>query len=182
MESLPQKIESILFFQSEPIKIKKLGEILNIDQESIAKSLQELSNNLSGRGIRLIQNDDSVSLVTSPENFDLIEKIKKEEKDKDLSKAAVETLSIILYRGPVKRSEIDYIRGVNSQFSLRALMIKGLIEREICKDDERTYVYNPSIELLAHLGLSSIKELPEYQDVNNDIDNFISSEDKDEEA
>jgi len=158
------------------MKIKKMAEILEVDEENINQSIQELEKNLENRGVKLIKNDDVISLTTSPENSDIIEKIKKEEQDKELSKAALETLSIILYRGPIKRSVIDYIRGVNSQFSLRSLLIKGLIEKEQSKDDERAFVYKPSIDLLSYMGISKIEELPEYKEVNEDINIFIESE------
>ncbi|NCS98637.1 SMC-Scp complex subunit ScpB [Candidatus Parcubacteria bacterium] len=176
MENLVNKIESLLFYQVEPMKIKKMAEILEVDEENINQSIQELEKNLENRGVKLIKNDDVISLTTSPENSDIIEKIKKEEQDKELSKAALETLSIILYRGPIKRSVIDYIRGVNSQFSLRSLLIKGLIEKEQSKDDERAFVYKPSIDLLSYMGISKIEELPEYKEVNEDINIFIESE------
>jgi|AntRauTorckE6833_2_1112554.scaffolds.fasta_scaffold11061_3 segregation and condensation protein B len=176
MENLSNKIESLLFYQAEPIKIKKLSDILGVEENETEEALSVLKNSLENRGVKLIKNDGVVSLTTSPLNHEVIEKIKKDEQDKELSKAALEVLSIILYRGPMKRSEIDYIRGVNSQFSLRALLIKGLIEKETAKDDERTYIYRASIDLLSHMGLSEIGNLPEYEEVNSDINNFINSE------
>lgn len=180
MENLNNKIESLLFYQAEPVKIKKLAEILEFDEERVIESLDKLEQELDQRGIRLIKNDGSVSLTTSPENSEIIEKIKKEEQDRELSKAALETLSIILYRGPMKRSEIDYIRGVNSQFSLRSLLVKGLIEKETSKTDERTYIYKPSMDLLSYTGISKIEELPDYKEVNNDINSFMEFEDNSE--
>jgi len=176
MENLSNKIESLLFYQAEPIKIKKLSELLEVDENQISEALSELENKLENRGVKLIKNDGMVSLTTSPLNHEIIEKIKKDEQDKELSKAALETLSIILYRGPMKRSEIDYIRGVNSQFSLRALLVKGLIEKETAKDDERTYIYRTSMDLLSHMGVSEIGNLPEYEQVNSDINSFINTE------
>jgi segregation and condensation protein B len=178
MNELANKIESILFFQSQPVKIKKLADILEVKENEVNESINILETSLESRGIKLIKNLDSVSLITSPETSEIIEKIKKEEQDKELSKAALETLSIILYRGPIKRSQIDYIRGVNSQFSLRTLLIKGLIEKETAKDDERTYIYKPTIELLSYLGVSKIEDIPEYKEVNEDIERFFEAEEE----
>jgi segregation and condensation protein B len=178
MNELANKIESILFFQSQPIKIKKLADILNTKEDAINESINLLESSLQERGIKLIKNLDSVSLITAPENSEIIEQIKKEEQDKELSKAALETLSIVLYRGPIKRSQIDYIRGVNSQFSLRTLLIKGLIEKETAKDDERTYIYKPTMDLLSYLGVSKLEDLPEYKEVNKDIESFFEAEDE----
>ena len=71
------------------------------------------------------------------------------------------TLSIILYKNGVKRSEIDYIRGVNSSFILRALSIRGLVDKVVDPDDNRRFIYKPSFDLLSFMGVTSIKELPE---------------------
>ena len=87
----------------------------------------------------------------------------------------METLSIILYQGPISRSDIDYIRGVNSQFILRNLLIRGLIERIDNPNDARSFLYKVSINLLANLGINKIEELPEYEQVKKDIDLFKSS-------
>lgn len=173
--SLSSKIESILFWKGEPIKINKLTEILDIKKTEIDSALEELKISLENRGVALIFNDEKVGLVTNPLNSEFIEKIKKEELTKDLSKAALETLSIILYQSPIKRSKIDYIRGVNSQFTLRILLVRGLIEKEVAKDDERTYVYKPSMELLSFMGISNLNELPEFESVKEDIENFMTS-------
>lgn len=184
MQKLTNKIESLLFYQSEPMKLKKIADILDSNIEEIENSLRELEEKNKESGIRLIRNDENVSLTTSPENSEIIEKIKKDEQERDLSKAALETLTIILYLGPIKKSKIDYIRGVNSQFSLRSLLIKGLIEKEVNKEDERSYIYKPTIDLLSYLGIPKKEDLPEYENVRNDIESFIqndiNNEEKDE--
>lgn len=181
MQDLTNKIESLLFYQSEPIKLKKIAEILDSNLDEIENSLKELEEKRQDGGIRLIRDDEKVSLTTSPENSEIIEKIKKDEQERDLSKAALETLTIILYLGPIKKSKIDYIRGVNSQFSLRSLLVKGLIEKEVNKEDERSYIYKPTIDLLSYLGISKREDLPEYESVRNDIENFIQNDISNEE-
>jgi segregation and condensation protein B len=116
--------------------------------------------------------NEEVMLGTSPEASKLIEQITKEELTKDLGKAALETLSVILYKGPVKRSDIDYIRGVNSTFILRNLLIRGLVEKKQAPDDARASVYSASFELLAHLGVAEIKNLPNFELVQEELKNF----------
>lgn len=174
--TLDAKIEAILFYKAEPVKISELAKMFEVEKSEIEKALSYLKSNLSGRGISLTEKEDSVVLVTSNEMSELITEMKKEELTKELSKAAMETLSIIIYRGPVKRSEIDYIRGVNSQFTLRALLIRGLIEKVTNPKDERTYLYRPSFDLLNLLGINNIQEIPEFESVNSDVDSFIKSE------
>ena len=179
--NLNSQIESILFYIGEPIKIIRLAKLLNKTAEEISNSLDDLQIKLEGRGIQLSKKDDEVVLVTNSVMSPLIKSLKKEELSKDLSKAALETLSIILYRGPIKRAEIDYIRGVNSQFILRLLLIRGLIEKVTNPEDERGFMYKVNFELLNHLGLNKIEDIPEYNNVNESIDKFIESSNNDEE-
>ena len=173
--NLEQKIESILFWKGEPMKISDLSKTLEVSEDEINSALENLKNSLVGRGISIIEQDKKIVLVTSPESSEIIEKLQKEELTKDLTKATLETLSIILYRGPIKRAEIDYIRGVNSQFSIRNLLIRGLIDKKTDPKDERAYVYKPSIELLAYMGVEKVEDLPDYESVNNDIDGFLKN-------
>lgn len=135
--NLEQKIEAILFFKGEPVSFKKLEEILKISRAEINEALLNLDNNLKNRGLVLIRNGEEITLGTNPELSSLIENLQKEELNKDLSKASLETLSIILYKNGTSRANIDFIRGVNSSFTLRILSIRGLINKEIDKKDNR---------------------------------------------
>ncbi len=161
-ENLDKKIEAILFYKNEPIEIKKLSSILETGEVDIRAGISKLKERLQNSGLTLVENESQVSLATSKENSDLIEKIAKDELSSDIGKAGLETLSIVLYKDGVSRREIDYIRGVNSSFILRNLTIRGLVERLPSKDDKRLFLYKPTISLLAHLGISSREELPEY--------------------
>ena len=89
-----------------------------------------------------------------------------------MGKAGLETLSIILYQGPITRSEIDYIRGVNSNFILRNLLVRGLIEKIVSPKDTRSFMYRPTFELLQHIGVSKIENVPDYQKIRTEIENF----------
>ncbi len=166
---ISKQIEAILFYKAEPVKIKKLADILDTDVRTVKSGLEKLLTDLNGRGLTLIISDDEAMLGTSRDASSVIEKLRKDELSSDLGKAALETLSIILYQGPISRTNIDYIRGVNSQFILRSLLIRGLIERVDNPEDSRSFLYKPSLELLAHLGVSRIEDLPEYQSINNEI-------------
>jgi len=173
---LSAKIEAILFWKAEPVSIKKLVGLLTVDTDSVKKGLQELGTALKGRGLTLVQTDDDVMLGTSREMFGLIEQLAKEELSQDIGKAGLETLSIVLYQGPISRADIDYIRGVNSQFILRNLLIRGLVERVDNPKDARSFLYKPTIALLSHLGISTIQELPEFSQVKKDIESFKNNQ------
>jgi len=160
--NLEQKIEAILFYKNEPMEIKKLADILGIKETEIREALRNLANSLEGRGICLIMNENEVSLATAPEMKDFIEQIAKDEMSREIGKAGLETLAIVLYNGPISRREIDYIRGVNSTFILRNLCVRGLIEKEPDPKDHRVMKYKGSLSVLAHLGIKKIQELPDF--------------------
>ena len=173
--NLEQKIEAILFFKGEPISRKKLSEFLEVGQTEINEVIEKLKENLKNRGIVLQEKENEITLGTMPELSDLVEKLQKEELNKELSKASLETLSIILYKNGVGRALIDYIRGVNSSFTLRALSIRGLIEKSIDPEDSRRYIYKPTFELLSFMGVRSVEELPDYETVNKSIESTAQS-------
>jgi len=172
---LAAQIEAILFWKAEPVSIKKLAQLLDTDVKTVREGLLALETILQGRGVTLVQTEDDVMLGTSKELSPLIEKLTKDELTRDLGKAGLETLSIVLYQGPIARADIDYIRGVNSQFILRALLIRGLVERIDNPKDARSYLYKPTLDLLSHLGVSKIADLPEYDKVRADITAFKQS-------
>ena len=169
-------IESILFFKGEPMLKKELASILNVSKSEIETALRELEILLTNRGIVLVENGEEITLSTSKESSEIIQKLMKEELERDLSKASLETLPIILYRGPIARSQIDYVRGVNSQFILRNLAIRGLIERIENPNDQRSFLYIPSLLLLQHLGVSKVSELPEYEKVITEFEKAVVKE------
>src|SRR3989344_3731294 len=167
---LDKKIEAILFWRGEPVTIKKLAEILKVKEAEIKNAILNLKQNLEGRGIVLLEKDEELALGTHQDFSKFIENLQKEELNRDLSKASLETLSIVLYKGGATRSEIDYVRGVNSSFILRALSVRGLVERVADPKDARRYLYRPSFDLLSYLGIKKVEELPEYTEVNNLIE------------
>jgi len=172
---IEKQIEAILFWKGEPMSRKRLGEILsaqaglNVGQNEINDGIEKLKENLRSRGIALIEKDDEITLGTAPDLSKLIENLQKEELNKELSKASLETLSILLYKNGATRGEIDYIRGVNSSFTLRALSVRGLIEKTTDPKDIRRYIYKPSFELLSFIGIKSVEELPDYAEVIGSI-------------
>jgi len=167
-----QLIEAILFWKGEPISRKRLAELCRTDAEETQKALVALESSLKDRGIVLVKNDDDVMLGTHPFASKIIEDLTREELSKELSKATLETFSIIVYMSPIKRSEIDYIRGVNSQFSIRHLEIRGLIQKSTSDTDSRVYLYSPTFEALNYLGVTSVNEIPGFEDIKMRLDLF----------
>lgn len=176
--NLEQQVEAILFWKGEPVTLRELSKLLGAKEDEVRGAVHNLQAHLLNRGIILMKTgreetkDEEIMLGTSPEASALIEKITKEELQKDLGKASLETLSIILYKGPVKRSDIDYIRGVNSTFILRNLLVRGLVDKKPSPTDSRTSVYSASFQLLSHLGVAEVKNLPNFELVQEELRNF----------
>ncbi len=163
-------IEAVLFYLAEPVKISFLVKTLEKPKAEITSALKELDESLKERGVRMVQHDDEVVLVTAPEFSAVVEKIIKEERERDLGRAGVETLTIIAYKGPVSKRDIEYIRGVNSQYALRNLLLRGLVEKKASTKDERVILYSITGDTLRYLGLKKIAELPEYNEITKQLE------------
>src|SRR5689334_19463968 len=98
---LQNRIEAILFYSGEPVTLNFLVKTLEVKKEIVSEAITELSKSLEMRGLRILENKEEYSLVTAPEYGELIEKIIKEEREKDLGRAGIETLSIVAYKGPI---------------------------------------------------------------------------------
>lgn len=178
---LPNLIESLLFYYAEPLTLAKLAVLVKRSEDEVRDALLVLEERLSSSGVRLLRNNDTVLLGTAPDASTIIEEITKDELSRDLSKSALETLAIVLYKGPLTRSEIDYIRGVNSTFILRNLLIRGLVEKIENPDDQRSFHYRSTFALLEYMGITKKEELPEWSETLTALDTFVhtkSEEDK----
>ena len=170
--NIESNIEAILLFKNEPVAVAELSKTLGESEVSVKQALDKLQTFYEQRGLVLLVLNDKVSFGTNPKASTLIEQIQKEEFSKDLGRAGLETLSIILYKGPVSRREIDYIRGVSSGFIIRNLLVRGLVERSESAVGERSFSYKPTLELLRFLGLTKIEDLPEYKNAFEKLETF----------
>ncbi len=178
--TLDNAVLAILFYQAEPLSLARLAHLLKHPEEDIAKAVELLEEQLSTTGLRLVRMDNEVVLATAPEASSLIDAITKEELSKELSKASLETLSIVLYKGPLSRAEIDHIRGVNSTFILRNLLIRGLIEKIDNPNDQRSFLYKPTFALLEHMGVTKVEELPAYEETMRTLEGFLDTQKEEE--
>lgn len=166
--SLSATLESLLFISGEPIAIKKLAKIANVTEAEAKDGLAELAQtHEERRGLRVIVKDGQVELVSHPDNAKFVDELVKSGMEEDITDATAETLAIVAYKGPIARAAIDDIRGVNSQYTLRTLLIRGLVERISHPDDSRTFLYRVSFDLLKKLGLRSASDLPEFDALSN---------------
>lgn len=180
-------IEALLFaVGSEGLNKEELINILNIDEETLDKNIEELNNKYSkdDSGIELKILGNNYKLVTKEKENEYLKSLALETSN-NLSDAALETLAIIAYNEPVTRFQIDEIRGINSSQMLRNLISKGLIE-VIGKDENapgRPNLYKTTNEFLDYFNLSNISELPEIEEVTEVLedDDLYSSRYREEE-
>ena len=166
---LPYSIEAILFVRGEPVSFKELGKLLEIPESEAKHHARTLAESLEQTGLSVVLTAESAELRSAGEASELIEKMQKEERAGPLGKASLETLAILLYRGPSTRSEIEYIRGVQVSATLRLLLMRGLVERVAHPTDNRSILYKPTTEVLAHLGVTRAEELPDYEALTKEL-------------
>ncbi|MEK7560323.1 MAG: SMC-Scp complex subunit ScpB [Patescibacteria group bacterium] len=177
MNDLEKNIEALLFVSGDGMSISKISEILNKKEEEIEDSLKLLKNHLEeNHFLSVLRDGDKAGIVTSSRVSRIVEDFAKEEFSGELTKAASETLAVVAYKAPIKRSEIDYIRGVNSSFMLRNLLVRGLVERLRDPKDSRSYVYRISADFLKFLGLTSISDLPDYGSFAQKLEEFVKEQ------
>jgi segregation and condensation protein B len=167
-------LEALLFAYGETISFKAAGELLGMDGAAVRSAYEILAASYrdGDRGITTIVHDGNIQLVTKPAYAPLIETLFRETIKEALTPAALETLTIITYAGGIQRSGIDYIRGVNSSFSIRSLLMRGLIERTTDPARGNAYRYGPSADLLRFLGIANVEALPDYPALRARIDDI----------
>ncbi len=163
-------LESVLFAKGEPASFDYLAKVIGVKKKMILTAIDELEKYYqeNSSGLALLRKSKAVQLVTNSENAEYVEKVIKKDLQSPLSKVALEVLAIIAYRGPISRLEIESIRGVNSSFTLRNLLMRGLITRNVNAEDQRGYLYEISFDFLKKMGVKNIKELPDYEKLSRD--------------
>lgn len=157
---LKSKLESLLFISGDELSVRRFQHLLpDVKKEELLAALGQLQEEYRTRGVRILIKDEKAQMVTAPENGEWVGELVKSHLAEELTPAALETLACIAYREPITKAEIDDLRGVNSIFSLRALAMRGLIEKT--KDDG----YRVTIDFLKKLGVEKISDLPGYEEL-----------------
>ncbi len=169
MFSIKSKIESLLFISAKPMAASQLADLLKADKKEIITSADELlaDYKTSQAGVQLIKDGSKYQMVSAPANAKAVQEFIKDETTGELSRPSLEALTIIAYRGPVSKIDLDRIRGVNCALILRNLLIRGLIDGRFDKKKNETY-YSATFDFLRFLGLNDIKELPDYARLHQD--------------
>ena len=160
---LRPKIESILFLAARPLHLKRLAELAEADTKDVEIALKEIqeSYNQESSGVKLFQQGKEYQLATAPAVSELVAKFLQEEVSGELTRPSLEALTIIAYRGPITKPELEQIRGVNCSLILRNLLIRGLIQEE-ADAVTKMVKFSVTIDFLKHLGVQKIEDLPDY--------------------
>ena len=169
MDKIKSEIESLLFVASKPLTSAALAKMLEKEKNEIEKALQELAAECKERGIVLLEANGSWQFATNARNSAAVKNFLNAELREKLTDATVETLAIIAYRQPISRAEIEAIRGVNCQYSLRHLLIRGLIQKIPNPADARQNLYETTLEFLQHIGIASVAELEDFKSLAEKI-------------
>ncbi|MGD8603619.1 MAG: SMC-Scp complex subunit ScpB [Anaerolineales bacterium] len=155
------RLEALLFVATSPVGLNELAEAMNVSPREVQQALDGLERSYENRGIKIQRHRSRVQLTTSPDVSEDVERFLQLESSQKLTRASLETLSIIAYQQPVTRPEIDAIRGVNSDSVLKTLLRLGLIEETGRSDSPgRPILYASTPEFLQHFGLRSLRDLP----------------------
>lgn len=156
MNILAQHIEALLFTAGEAVSLKDLAELTHVSDEQVAQALNEITAALLNTGISLLRTDTHVQMVTSKNVAEFLSQFILN--NDALSKAALETISIIAYKGPISRVDIDVLRGVDSRRMIRQLLLRGLIRQQ--RISGQAALYEITEEFLAHIGVLKKEDLP----------------------
>ncbi|MFH1145373.1 MAG: SMC-Scp complex subunit ScpB [bacterium] len=168
MASLLPKLQAALLVSIKPVSTRKLAEVVAAEPSAVRETLLAWQEELKGSGFALLHSGDSWQLGSSSDQTKVTEQLVNEDLSGELTRPSLEALTIIAYRGPVTKSELEKIRGVNCSMILRNLQIRGLVE-EIADDKGLEPCYQATVEFLKYLGIDNTKRLPDYEKLNKDV-------------
>lgn len=164
-------IESILFLENEPVSLKSLSRVSELAENVVEQTLQLLKEKYSEdfHGIELVEISGGYAFSPKEELWSVLKEHYGKKNDDKLSKAAMETLSIIAYSQPLTKTEVENIRGVSADNMIRLLMKKGLV-KEVGKKDVpgKPVLYGTTSEFLKVFRLNSISDLPKLDEQDRD--------------
>ncbi len=167
MSELAQQIEAILFLAGDGLSVKYIAEKMFLHPECVIGALREINDKYSDdSGIHLVKYNGNYQFATNPDVADAVANVLNPVREKNLTRAAMETMAIVAYKQPVTKLEIDEIRGVASDYSVNILLQNNLIEVVGRKDAlGKPLLYGTTDEFLKRFELDAIDKLPSYEDL-----------------
>ncbi len=167
MDNLEAKIEALLAVSPRPLDMKKLAELTGSSKDEARQAVATLQTRLRemGSGVAVVHIDDEVRMGSAPETTETVKAFIKDETTGELTRPQLETLTVIAYRGPVSKAELEQIRGVNCTMIIRNLLMRGLVDERM---ENGVAQYSASMEFMSFLGAASVAELPDYETLRRD--------------
>ena len=172
-KTIKSAIESMMFIWGEPLHVKDIADIFNIERKEAYECCRELMREYDeeGRGIVIREVNRAFQFTTRKENMAYIERLCTPVRHRRLSQSALETLAIVAYRQPVTKGEIEAIRGIRCDRVMEGLVKKGLVQ-DVGRSEAvgRPILYGTTDEFLKLFGFESIRELPDIKDIEDMLD------------
>lgn len=172
-----QRLIAVLFYAGTALQRSTLADFFCCEAAEVDTAREQAREQLSGTGLTLVATDTTLALVTTDTVSDTVTTWRQAELQSPLTRAGLETLALICYRAPINRSEIDYVRGVNSAAILRTLSMRGLIEQSGQRGSDGSRYYQPTTDTLTYLGIQDRSALPEYENVRSQFAAYLDGED-----
>lgn len=172
--SLPQIIESLLFVSDGPLEVRRLQQVLEVENDSLDQAISTLVDEYRSRGLRLLRHRDALQLVTAPESAPYVEKLLGVQQSSKLSPAALETLAIIAYEQPVTRARVEAVRGVNCDRAMATLLTRGLV-CEVGRLDSvgRPVLFGTTTDFMHYFGLETLQQMPPLNKEGETVDEKV---------
>lgn len=166
MSRLGSQLESLLLVAGRPLSFVSLAKIVSCSTDEVKEAIRDLEEhyNTKARGIHLMVNDGKAQLVTNPENKKIVAEFIKDETTGELTRPSLESLTIIAYRQPITKENLEQIRGVNCSLILRNLLMRGLVEP---REEGLATTYTVTMDFLRFLGINRVEELPDYDKLHS---------------
>lgn len=171
MENLENVIESVLFVAGEPVLISDLCFKFDVKPKQIEKAVEKLGQKYDEKsGIKLLCFNNKLQFASNPKYVDYVSSVLNPIRQRNLTKATLETIAIIAYKQPVTRLEIEEIRGVNCDYAINILLEHKLIEIVGRKDAVgKPALFGTTDEFLKRFNISSVADLPDYNELLENI-------------
>jgi len=180
---LKSQLESLLFVSLKPLGVKELAGLTKTKPKEVEDALAALESDYrdGARGLALVKNNSQYQIATAGANAELVKEFLQDETSGELSQPSLEALTIIAYRGPIAKLELERIRGVNCSLILRNLLLRGLVEEKFDRTKNENY-YSVTHDFVRFLGLGAVSALPDYEKLNKDetLDEVLKGELKEE--
>ncbi|MBQ3761354.1 MAG: SMC-Scp complex subunit ScpB [Clostridia bacterium] len=165
-------LEAVLYVAGEPVNAQALAHALNLTSMELEEAVEQLKEScvLDKRGLRLNRHGGEIQLSINPEYAPYVEMFLQPVKKQSLSQAVLETLSIIAYRQPCTKGDVEAIRGVKCDYSVQLLLARGLIAEQGRRETlGRPILYGTTDKFLRHFGLEGLNQLPEENTVEGEV-------------